>query len=423
MSESSHEFEGRRYKRPEDSHARQKDRGIQEERIDEKREQPCPPRRWSDSERNMNTKSMGRFFSCLLFCVLVFLHSSGWSEEKVLNLYSSRHYESDQAVYDEFTRRTGIVVRRIEGSSDALLERIIREGENSPADVFMTVDAARLYRAEQADVFLPVSSHTLETRIPSNLRHPEGKWFAFSTRVRMLFWNLESVIRDETLLHEDISGIDPTTQHITALYDTSLSYEDLAHPRFKGDLCIRESANVYNQSLLASMIAAHGAEEAENWARNVVANFARDPVKGDTNQLRAAARGLCRLALANSYYYARLANNPAPEDEDVAIQLIPVFPNQSGAFGRGAHVNVSGGGVLRYAPHPQAAIAFMEYLAGDSAQKSFGLGNNEYPVVAGVSASRALGFLGPFKADPLPISALGANLAEAQRIFDRVGWK
>ena len=160
---------------PEHHHALKEDKGIQEERIDAKREQPCPPGRWSDSERNMNTKSMGRFFSCLLFCVLVFLHSSGWSEEKVLNLYSSRHYESDQAVYDEFTRRTGIVVRRIEGSSDALLERIIREGANSPADVFMTVDAARLYRAEQADVFLPVSSHTLETRIPSNLRPSRRK--------------------------------------------------------------------------------------------------------------------------------------------------------------------------------------------------------------------------------------------------------
>lgn len=314
-----------------------------------------------------------------------------------LNLYSSRHYQTDEALYEDFTKTTGIKINRIEGKGDALIERIKAEGRNSPADVFLTVDAGRLWRADEADLFQSVSSAILEQRIPENLRHPDGKWFGFSTRARVIVTNKDMV---------------PAGAIAT--------YEDLADPKWKGKICIRSSSNIYNLSLLGSMIAEHGEKKAEDWARAVVANFARPPQGGDTDQIRAVASGQCALGVANTYYYIRLMISKKAEDRAVADKVEILFPNQQG---RGAHFNVSGAGVLKNAPHRAAAVKFLEYLASDSAQRYFADGNNEFPVVAGAGANTAVASLGAHKRDPINVVVYGQNQALAQKIFDRAGWK
>ncbi len=313
-----------------------------------------------------------------------------------LNLYTSRHYQTDEALYANFTKATGVRINRIEGNGDELLQRIKSEGANSPADVFLTVDAGRLYRAEAAGLFQPVKSEILESAIPSNLRHPDNLWFGFSTRARLIFYDKAQVAAGEVS-----------------------AYEDLADPKWRGKVCIRESSNVYNQSLLASMISHKGEAAAEAWARGAVENFARKPVKGDTNQLRGIGTGECVLALANSYYYVRLLTQPQEKDKGLAEKIGVVFPNQNG---RGTHVNISGAGVLKNAPHRDAAVKFLEYLASAEAQAYFANGNNEYPVVEGVAPSSALQALGSFKADSVNVSVFGEFQPAAQRIFDRAGW-
>ena len=314
-----------------------------------------------------------------------------------LNLYSSRHYQTDQALYDDFTRQTGIRINRLEGKGDALIERIRSEGANSPADVLVTVDAGRLWRADQAGLFQPVRSAVLEARIPSYLRHPEGHWFGYSTRARMIFYNKELA---------DPAGL--------------ARYEDLADPRWRGQICIRSSSNIYNLSLMASLIAHHGVAEAERWAEGVVANFARPPQGGDTDQLRAVAAGECAVGVANGYYFARLMLSDRPGDAAVVEKVAAVFPNQAD---RGTHVNVSGAGVLRNAPNRDNAIRFLEYLASDQAQRYFANGNNEYPVVQGLLDNPALAELGDFRTDTLNVSVYGENQPEAQRVYDRAGWQ
>ena len=329
--------------------------------------------------------------------VALILCAAATAEAAELNLYSSRHYQTDEAVYEEFTEQTGIKINRIEGKGDALIERIKVEGANSPADILITVDVARLWRADEAGLFQPVKSEVLEKLIPANLRHPEGHWFGFSTRARLIYYNKDAIDGSE----------------IT-------SYEDLANPGLKGRLCIRSSSNVYNQSLLASIIAANGEAAAETWAKGVVTNFARDPVGGDTDQIRAVAAGQCDVAVANTYYYVRLMTSKKESDKAVADQVGWIFPNQAD---RGTHVNISGAGVLKHAPNREAAITFLEYLVSADAQRYFADGNNEYPVVNGVSANSALASLGTFKADSLNAAVIGKNQTTAQMIFDRAGWK
>ena len=321
----------------------------------------------------------------------------GQAEEAELNLYTSRHYQTDEALYDRFTELTGIKVNRLEGKGDQLIERIRSEDVNSPADILITVDAGRLWRAEQAGLFQPVQSAVLEEQVPAHLRHPDGLWFGFSTRARLIYYNKEEIAADAVS-----------------------SYEDLADPRWQGRVCIRSSGNIYNQSLLGAMIAADGEAEAEGWAEGVVSNFARNPTGGDTDQIRSVAAGECGLAVANSYYFARLLKSDKADDKAVVERVGVVFPNQAG---RGAHVNVSGAGVLKNAPHPEAAVKFLEYLVSEEAQRYFADGNNEYPVVNGVAANSVLEQLGSFKADPVNVSVLGENQPQAQRIFDRVGWQ
>ena len=321
----------------------------------------------------------------------------GFAQEKVLNLYSSRHYQTDEALYANFTKKTGIKVNRIEANEDALLERLKNEGARSPADVLVTVDAGRLWRAEQMGLFQPVKSAVLAERIPGELRHPDGLWFAFSVRARPVFYLKGSV--------------DP--KHIR-------DYEDLADPKWKGKVCIRSSSNMYNLSLMSSMIAGIGPVKAEEWARGVVANFARSPKGGDTDQLKAVAAGECQVAVANTYYYVRLMKSGRPEERAVAEKVGVIFPNQSG---RGTHVNVSGAGVMKHAPNRDSAVKFLEYLASAEAQAYFANGNNEYPAAGKVHDNRELASLGEFRKDSLNVTVLGKNQAAAQQIYDRAGWK
>lgn len=316
----------------------------------------------------------------------------------VINIYSARHYQSDEDLYQAFTDATGIRVQRIEGKDDALIERILQEGDASPADILFTVDAGRLWRAEQAGIFQAVSSPLLEERIPAQLRHPEGKWFGFSTRARIIYY--------------DKTRIEPGA--ITR-------YEDLADPRWEGELCIRSGGNIYNLSLMASLIEAHGLAAAEEWARGVVANFARDPQGGDTDQIRAVAAGECGIALANTYYFARLMKSDDPADQAVVERVGWVFPNQDD---RGTHVNISGAGIVANAPNAAGALKFLEFLSSPEAQTLFARGNNEYPVVEGAALDNpALETLGEFKVDAVDATVYGENQAEAQRALDRAGWK
>jgi iron(III) transport system substrate-binding protein len=334
----------------------------------------------------------------LLAISATFLSSSSLAQEKVLNLYSSRHYQTDEALYTGFTRKTGIRIHRIEAPEDALIERLRNEGASSPADVLVTVDAGRLWRAEQAGLFQPVKSAELERRIPAHLRHPEGLWFGFSTRARVIVLNKEAVRPGEIR-----------------------SYEDLAATKWKGKVCMRSSSSIYNLSLGAALIAHLGEQKTEDWAHGVAANFARSPKGGDTDQIKAVAAGECALTLANTYYYARLARSQKPDERDAVAKTAVVWPNQDG---RGTHINISGAGVLKHAPHPAEAIRFLEYLASDEAQRYFADGNNEYPAVATTKTDNpALAALGTFRPDTLNVSALGRNQPAAQKAYDRAGWR
>ena len=318
-------------------------------------------------------------------------------EAAVVNVYTSRHYPTDEELYERFTDETGIEVNVIEADADELIARIDSEGRNSPADVFITVDAGRLWRAEQAGILAAVDSEVLEGAIPQNLRHPEGRWFGLTQRVRAIVYNVDAV--------------DPAELS---------TYEDLANERWNDRICIRSSSNVYNQSLVASLIAANGVEATEEWARGLVANMARRPQGGDTDQILAVAAGECDVAVVNHYYLARLIASDDPADQQVAEKVALFFPNQEG---RGAHVNISGAGVVATAPHPQNALRFIEYLASPEAQEVFAQGNNEFPVVDGVPASEVARGFGEFEADAVNIALLGENNPEAVRLMDRAGWR
>lgn len=321
---------------------------------------------------------------------------SAQAESGVLNIYSARHYQTDEAMYANFTKQTGIKINRLDGKEDELMERIKNEGRNSPADLLITVDAARLEAADKAGLFQPLQSKVLEARIPAALRTPN--WVAFSTRARLIVYNKVAIKADMVQ-----------------------TYEDLALPRLKGQVCVRSGSHPYNLSLGAAMIAHLGEAKTEEWAKGLVANFARTPKGGDTDQLTAVASGECGVAISNSYYLARLMRSSKPEDRKVVNSLGVVWPNQKTW---GTHINVSGAGVIKTAPNREAAIRFMEYLSGDEAQGYFANGNNEWPVVSSAKTSNpALDALGPFKSDALPVGQLAANAVLAQKVFDRAGWR
>jgi iron(III) transport system substrate-binding protein len=340
--------------------------------------------------------AMHRVLSRLAGLTLLLLGLSQAHAQGVVNIYSARHYQTDEAFYANFTRDTGIRINRLDGREDELLERIKSEGASGPADVLITVDASRLELADKAGLFQPALSKSLEARIPAHLRTPN--WLAFSTRARVIVYNK--------------AAIKP---------DWVQNYEDLADPRLKGQVCVRSGSHPYNLSLGASMIAHDGEAKTEQWARGLVANFARSPKGGDTDQLRAVAAGECGVALSNSYYVARLLRSTDPADQKAMAALAVVWPNQKN---RGTHVNVSGAGVIKTAPNRANAVRFLEYLASDAAQVYFADGNNEWPVVPTVKVKNpALEILGDFKADTSPIGKWAPLTATAQKVFDRAGWR
>lgn len=318
------------------------------------------------------------------------------AQETVLNIYSARHYQTDENLYANFTKKTGIKINRLEGKEDELLERIKNEGTNSPADILLTVDASRLAAAHEMGLFAPVKSKLLENRIPAHLRTDD--WFSFSTRARVIVYN-KAEIKPEQVQN----------------------YEDLANPALKAKVCSRSGSHPYNLSLMASIIAHQGEQKSEAWAKGVVANFARAPKGGDTDQIKAVAAGECGVALANSYYVARLMRSDKAADQKAMAAVGVIWPNQKTS---GTHINVSGGGMLKHAPNKAAAIKFLEYLASDEAQRYFADGNNEWPAVPGIQVKNpALEALGAFKADTLPVGSLAMYRAKAQVILDRAGFR
>ncbi len=330
------------------------------------------------------------------------VYTPAMAQEKVLNLYSARHYQTDEALYSNFTKATGIRINRVDADDAGVIARLKSEAAASPADVILLVDAARLWRAETDGLFQPVRSAVLEQRIPVHLRGADGgqgsSWFGFSTRARIVVYNKAGVSRGD---------VD--------------SYEKLALPVNKGRVCTRSGSHPYNLSLFGAVYEEAGPEKTEAWLKGLVANMARDPKGGDTDQIKAVASGECAVALTNSYYLARLMRSSAPADREVVERVGYVFPNQAD---RGTHVNVAGGAVARHAKNREAAVQFLEYLSAPEAQVYFANGNNEWPAVAGTKLGNpALDAMGSFKIDTLPISAVGTNQAKVQQILDRVGYK
>jgi iron(III) transport system substrate-binding protein len=324
------------------------------------------------------------------------------AQDKVLNLYSARHYQTDEALYENFSKATGIRINRVDADDAGVLARLKSEGASSPADVILLVDAARLWRAEVDGLFQPVRSALLEKRIPVALRGKDGgegsAWFGFSTRARLIVFDKLRVQKSE---------VD--------------QYEKLASPANKGRVCTRSGSHPYNLSLFGSMLEHLGPEKTEAWLKGVVGNMARPPKGGDTDQIKAVASGECAVALTNSYYLARMMRSQAPADREVIDRIGIAFPNQAD---HGTHVNVAGGAVARHARNKAAAVLFLEYLSSDEAQGYFANGNNEWPAVSGTQlANPALQTLGKFKAEALPTSVIGMNQVKVQQILDRVGYK
>lgn len=312
-----------------------------------------------------------------------------------LNIYSSRHYDTDEALYANFTEATGITVNRIEGTPEELIARMQAEGANSPADVFLTVDAGRIWLAEKDGLLQPVHSEVLNERIPEHLRHPDGSWYGLSQRARVIYYAKDRVPNP------------PQT------------YEALADPEWKGRVCIRSSGNIYNLSLMASLVANDGEEAAKAWAEGLLANLARAPEGGDSDQIKAVVSGECDIAVANTYYFFRGIGNKEAGIIEGVDNIGVVFPNQDG---RGTHVNISAAGVAAHAPHPDAAISFLEYLATPEAQAYFANQNYEYPAAVDAEVAEIPASYGTFKSDTLNLSALGENQPKAQAIFNEIGF-
>jgi iron(III) transport system substrate-binding protein len=317
--------------------------------------------------------------------------------EETVNVYSARHYPSDQILFDMFTKETGIAVQVINGNAEELMQRQQQEGESSPADVLITVDAGNLWRAQEMGLFKSVKSDVLEKEIPANLRDPQGRWFGFSKRARVIIYNPDKVKPEELS-----------------------TYADLADPKWKGRVLVRSSNNIYNQSLVSSMIEAQGVEKTEVWAKGLVENFARKPEGGDIDQIMALTAGLGDVAISNSYYFARMLNSDKADVRAKVEKLKIFFPNQNE---QGTHINISGAGVAAYAPNEANAVKFLEFLVSPEAQKVFADANNEFPVRGDVPATAVVAAWGDFKADPISATALGKNNAEAVKLMDRVGWR
>jgi iron(III) transport system substrate-binding protein len=313
-----------------------------------------------------------------------------------LNLYSSRHYDTDERLYSNFEDATGITINRIEGKADELIARMEAEGANSPADVFLTVDTVRLSRAKDMGLLQSTDSAVLEAAVPAYLQDDDNTWFSFSQRSRILFYDANDVANP------------PKT------------YQDLAKPEYAGQVCIRSSSNVYTQNITAALVAHLGEEATQEWANGVVANFARTPQGGDTDQLRGIVSGECDISMSNTYYFARAIRKEVSGLSDSIDMVSWVFPNQNDI---GAHMNVSGGGVATNAPNKDNAVKFLEYLASQQAQEYFSAGNDEYPAVPGIGLAPSVAALGFFRPDTIDLSDIAGNIGTAQRILNTAGWQ
>jgi iron(III) transport system substrate-binding protein len=337
--------------------------------------------------------------------VLAILATSAVAQEQVLNLYSARHYATDEALYENFTKASGIKINRVDADDAGILARLKAEGTASPADVVLLVDAARLYKGEVDGLFQPVKSKLLEEAIPAQYRArttPEGTtWFGFSTRARVVVYDKLKVKREDV--------------------DT---YEELADAKNKGKVCLRSGSHPYNLSLFGAVTEHLGEQKAEAWLKGIVDNMARSPKGGDTDQIKAVGAGECQIAVSNSYYIARLMRSNNPDDRALMEKVGVVFPNQATW---GTHLNIAGGAVAKNAKHPAAAVKFLEYLAGAEAQNYFANGNNEWPTAKGVKvnnpALQAMSGGGDFKAETIPLTAVGANTVKVQQMLDRVGFR
>jgi iron(III) transport system substrate-binding protein len=338
-----------------------------------------------------------------LFAAAALAAACATAQAQTLNLYSARHYQTDQALYANFTKATGIKINRIDADDAGVLARLKAEGAASPADVVLLVDAARLARAESEGLFQPLKSSVLSQRIPTNLRSTDdgngSAWYGFSTRARVVVYDKAMVKREDV--------------------DT---YEKLGNPKNKGKLCTRSGSHPYNLSLFGAVLQHDGAAATEAWLKGLVANMARAPKGGDTDQIRAVASGECGIALTNSYYVARLMRSTKPEDRAVMERVAVVFPNQNSW---GTHVNISGGAMAKHAKNRAEAQQFLEYLASDAAQVYFADGNNEWPAVPGVkiTGNPALEAMGDFKVDKMSVADAGRNQVQVQQMLDRVGYK
>lgn len=346
-----------------------------------------------------------RFQSLLLTCALA-ATGLAHAQERTLNLYSARHYATDEALYDGFTKLTGIKINRVDSDDAGIMARLKAEGASSPADVILLVDAARFYRGEADGLFLPVRSQVLEQTIPSNLHAKPAvdggiAWFGLSTRARVIVYNKDKVKAEDV--------------------DT---YEELADPKNKDKVCIRSGSHPYNLSLFGSVMEHMGEARTEQWLKGIVANMARWPKGGDTDQIKAVATGECEIAVTNSYYLARLMRSDKTDDKAVVQKVGVVFPNQNSW---GTHLNIAGGAVARHAKHKDNAIQFLEYLASPEAQNYFANANNEWPAAKGVElenpALKAMTGGKPFKSETIPIGVVGANTVKVQQMLDRVGFR
>ncbi|UTJ06070.1 Fe(3+) ABC transporter substrate-binding protein [Arcobacter roscoffensis] len=314
-----------------------------------------------------------------------------------VNVYSHRHYDTDKQLFKMFEDKTGIKVNVVKAKASALIKRMESEGAKSPADVLITVDAGRLYQAKQKDLLQSIKSNYLTTNIPEKLRDTDNKWFALTKRSRVAVYRIGSDVENQLK-----------------------TYEDLADPKFKGQIMVRSSNNIYNQSLMAAMIAHHGEEKALDWAKGVVANMAKAPKGNDRYQVKAVANGIGSIAIANTYYIGKMVDNKDASQRESVKKVKIFFPEFKNG---GTHINVSGAGVAKYSPNKENAIKFIEFMASKEAQELFAKGNYEYPVLAGVKSSDLVSSWGQFKDDTISINTLGENNAAAIKVFDKAGWK
>lgn len=344
----------------------------------------------------MSLRWFGIGISCLALLGVAACSGQKSPPKGSLNLYTARHYDADQKIYKAFEDKTGIRINRLEMSPEQLIERMKTEGDASPADVILMADAGALYRAEQAGLFQPSSSSTLTAKIPAQFRDPKGLWFGFSRRARVIAYDTTKVKPEEVA-----------------------NFAALATPRFKGKICVRSSDNVYNLSLLGAMIENWGKDRAEAWAKAVVANMARPPEGGDIEQICAVGAGVCEVAITNTYYYLRIKNSEAAADKQTAAKVVLAFPDLNG---KGVHMNISGGGLARYATHKAEAEAFLNFLTSPEAQAIFANANFEYPMIEGAAGGEHELPKG-IATDPTPVSVYGQRQSEAQSVFNTVGWR